>query len=40
MTARVTIDLEQLIRLKADARGFGFSPRQPVHSPRTTRPIF
>jgi uncharacterized protein (DUF58 family) len=30
--ALVTIDLDQLIQLKADARGFSFLPRQPVHS--------
>ena len=30
--ARVTIVLEELIRLKADARGFSFLPRQPVTS--------
>jgi uncharacterized protein (DUF58 family) len=32
MSAQVTIDLEALIRLKAEARGFSFLPRQPVHS--------
>ncbi len=32
MSARVTITLDELIRLKADARGFSFLPRQPVHS--------
>lgn len=32
MTARVKIELQQLIQLKADARGFSFLPRQPVHS--------
>jgi uncharacterized protein (DUF58 family) len=32
MNARVTISLEELIRLKAEARGFSFLPRQPVHS--------
>jgi uncharacterized protein (DUF58 family) len=30
--ALVTTDLYQLIQLKADARGFSFLPRQPVHS--------
>jgi uncharacterized protein (DUF58 family) len=32
MGAHVTISLEELIQLKADARGFSFLPRQPVHS--------
>ena len=32
MNAHVTIALDELIRLKADARGFSFLPRQPVHS--------
>ncbi len=32
MSARVTISLEEMIRLKADAHGFSFLPRQPVHS--------
>lgn len=32
MGARVTVTLEELIRLKADARGFSFLPRQPVSS--------
>lgn len=32
MSAHVTIDLEALIGLKADARGFSFLPRQPVAS--------
>jgi uncharacterized protein (DUF58 family) len=32
MSAHVTIDLEELIGLKADARGFSFLPRQPVAS--------
>ena len=32
MSARVTITLDELILLKADARGFSFLPRQPVHS--------
>ncbi|MCR9200936.1 MAG: DUF58 domain-containing protein [Planctomycetaceae bacterium] len=30
--ASITIDLPQLIALKADARGFSLLPRQPVHS--------
>lgn len=30
--AMVTIDLPELIRLKAEARGFSLLPRQPVHS--------
>lgn len=29
---RVTISLDELVLLKADARGFSFLPRQPVHS--------
>lgn len=32
MKARITITLEELIQLQADARGFSFLPRQPVHS--------
>lgn len=32
MSARVTITLDELILLKADARGFSFLPRQPIHS--------
>jgi len=32
MKARVTVTLEELIQLQADARGFSFLPRQPVHS--------
>lgn len=32
MGALVTVDLEQLIRLKADAHGFSLLPRQPVTS--------
>lgn len=32
MKARVTVTLEELIRLQADARGFSFLPKQPVHS--------
>ena len=32
MKARVTITLDELIQLQADARGFCFLPRQPVHS--------
>jgi len=32
MGARVIIPLDELILLKADARGFSFLPRQPVHS--------
>lgn len=32
MNARVTISLDELIELKADARGFSFLPRQPLHS--------
>lgn len=32
MTARITITLEDLILLKADARGFSFLPKQPVSS--------
>lgn len=32
MSARVTVTLEELIQLQADARGFSFLPRQPVHS--------
>lgn len=31
-TATVTVSLEQLIQLKADARGFSLLPKQPVHS--------
>ena len=31
-TSQVTVSLERLIQLKADARGFSFLPRQPVHS--------
>lgn len=31
-TSRITITLEELVRLKADARGFSFLPRQPVNS--------
>jgi uncharacterized protein (DUF58 family) len=29
---RITVTLDELIRSKADARGFSFLPRQPVHS--------
>ena len=32
MSSRVTIRLDELILLKADARGFSFLPRQPIHS--------
>lgn len=32
MSARVTIGLDELLLLKAEARGFSFLPRQPVHS--------
>lgn len=32
MNAHVTISLDELIQLKAEARGFSFLPRQPVHS--------
>jgi len=32
MSARITITLDELMLLKADARGFSFLPRQPVHS--------
>ncbi len=32
MSARVTITLDELILLKADAHGYSFLPRQPVHS--------
>lgn len=32
MGAHITISLDELIQLKADARGFSFLPRQPVHS--------
>jgi uncharacterized protein (DUF58 family) len=32
MSAHVTIALDDLIRLKADARGFSFLPRQPITS--------
>ena len=32
MTARVTVSLEELMMLKADARGFSLLPRQPVSS--------
>ena len=32
MGARVTISLDELVRLRADARGFSFLPRQPVTS--------
>ena len=32
MPARVTIDLDELLLLKAEARGFSFLPRQPIHS--------
>lgn len=32
MKARVTVTLEELIQLQADARGFSFLPKQPVHS--------
>lgn len=31
-SARIQVELEDLIRLKADARGFSFLPRQPVQS--------
>lgn len=31
-TAQVTITLDQMMQLKADARGFSFLPRQPVQS--------
>lgn len=30
--AQLTIDLEDLVRIKADARGFSFLPRQPMNS--------
>jgi uncharacterized protein (DUF58 family) len=32
MSARVTITLDELVQLKADAHGFSFLPRQPVSS--------
>ena len=32
MATNVTITLDELIQLQADARGFSFLPRQPVHS--------
>jgi uncharacterized protein (DUF58 family) len=32
MKARITVTLDELILLKADARGFSFLPRQPVQS--------
>ena len=32
MKAKVTITLDELVLLQADARGFSFLPRQPVHS--------
>lgn len=32
MSARVTVDLDHLLLLKAEARGFSFLPRQPVGS--------
>lgn len=32
MNAKVTISLEELVLLQAEARGFSFLPRQPVHS--------
>lgn len=32
MKSRITTTLDELTRLKADARGFSFLPRQPVHS--------
>ena len=32
ISSKVTITLEEMIALKADARGFSFLPRQPVHS--------
>ncbi len=32
MAARITISVDELVRLKADARGFSFLPKQPVHS--------
>jgi len=32
MNGRVTITLDELVRLQAKARGFSFLPRQPVHS--------
>ncbi len=32
MIARVTITLDELILLQADARGYSFLPRQPIHS--------
>ncbi len=32
MKARVTVTLEELIQLQAEARGFSFLPRQPVNS--------
>ena len=32
MSALVTITLDELVLLQADARGFSFLPRQPVHS--------
>jgi hypothetical protein len=30
--ARVTVSIDNLVELKAEARGFSFLPRQPVHS--------
>ncbi|HEY5953362.1 MAG TPA: DUF58 domain-containing protein [Terrimicrobiaceae bacterium] len=30
--ARVTVSIDDLVQLKAEARGFSFLPRQPVHS--------
>lgn len=32
MNSRITVTLDELILTKADARGFSFLPRQPVHS--------
>lgn len=32
MNARTSITLDELVRLKGEAHGFGFLPRQPVHS--------
>ena len=32
MKARVAVSLEELIQLQAEARGFSFLPKQPVHS--------
>ncbi len=32
MPAHITIDIDDLVMLKADARSFSFLPRQPVHS--------